>query len=75
MSDLEFLRKYEMAEGELRDYIARFFEVADERETPTPVFPPSPEEVAEMARLRQVADAAWMEWMASSTPKADPATP
>ena len=68
MADIEWLRKYEEAEAELRDYISQFFGRTEGHGTPTTIDPPSPEEIAEMARLRQVADEAWASFMASSTP-------
>ena len=64
-----------MAETELRTSSGRFSGVADEHDTPTPIAPPGPEEVAEMAHLRQIADDVWMERIAASTPGAASPTP
>jgi hypothetical protein len=65
--DLEILQQYRDADQEFHAYLARFFAFGSDP-SDEPLEPVGPEEIAEMARLRQAADDAWTEFMASATP-------
>ena len=65
--DLELLQAYREADQEFHAYLGRFF-IFDEESSDGEAEPVTPEAIAELARLRQVADDAWTAFLASATP-------